>query len=248
MRSLSLVVLLVAPFALGCMTRAVPPGLTLQRDLLPGLASLEPSEIAGAYETRVELAAPLSAGIAWLRESSDGDTFARLDEYQRTGVLDVALAELRQAPFDSVSAFPTVLDDGGWRGRDGNSIDGLRSAAAHFQYDLAVLMQTGLADGSGWNLLAAGYFGLVTIPLFPGHDLSLAASAELCALDARTGVMLACSRGRGVREQRFVFPLSISSRKGELEEACMREAVATAARDLRAQLEARVAAAPIASE
>ena len=248
MRPLSLV-LLFAPLALGCMSRAVPPSLTLQRDLLPGLASLAPSEIAAAYETRVELAAPLSAGIAWLREDSDGESYARLTEYQRTGVLDVALAELRQAPFDSVSAFPTVLEDVSWRERPSNSLDGLRSAAASFQFDLAVLMQTGLADGSGWNLLAAGYLPLVTIPLFPGDDLSLAASAELCAMDARSGVMLACSRGRGVREQRFVFPLSRSARRGELAEACMREAVATAARDLRTQLEARVVkAAPVASE
>ena len=245
MRSLArarvfLSVLLLAALAIGCMSRAVPPALTLQRDLLPGLASLPPEKIAAAYETRVELAPPLSAGIAWLEESSDGANFARLTEYQRTGVLDMALAELRQPPFAAVASFPTSLDEKRWGGPAGNSLDGLRSAAARFQYDLALLMQTGLADGSGWNLLAAGYLPLVTIPLFPGDDLSLAASAELCALDARSGVMLACARGRGVREQRFVFPLSVASRKGELAEACMREAVVAAARDLRSQLEARV--------
>jgi hypothetical protein len=240
--------LLAALAVFGCSTKAVPPTLTLQRDLLPGLADLPPEKIAAAYETRVELTPPLSAGVAWLEERSDGASFATLNEYQRTGVLNVALAELRQAPFDAVASFPTSLDVERWGGPKGGSLDGLRSAAARFQFDLAVLMQTGLADGSGWNLLAAGFIPLVTIPLFPGNDLSLAASAELCAVDARSGVMLACARGRGVREQRFVFPLSVASRKDELAEACMREAVTAAAQDLRAQLVARVAPVSARSE
>lgn len=215
----------------GCMTRVSPPYLTLERTLLPGLGDLPPERIADAYATEVRLRPPVSAGLAWLEVG--------LDEYHRTGVLEAALAELGQPPFSDVTAMPTASVRS--HGDRVATIDALRSAAARFQRDVALLLQTGVADGSGANALAATYVALVPMLFVPGNGISLAASAEICALDARSGVMLGCARGRAQRERRYVLSAAVDRETRELEEQCLRDAVTVAAADLRRQIAARLA-------
>jgi len=122
----------------------------------------------------------------------------------RTGSLNAAIAELRQPPFSSVSALPVVASEFGSR-QPTDVVRQVRSAATRFREDVAILMQTGVAEGRGFNVFALGFIGLVTAPLFPGIDLATGASAELCAVDVRSGVMIACARGRGEASRRFLF-------------------------------------------
>jgi len=222
--------LLLLSAASGCMTRVSPPYLTLERTLLPGLGDIPPDRIADAYATKVTVRPPVSAGLAWME--------AGLSEYHRTGVLEAALAALRQPPFSDVTSMPTSTVR---RDRDRvDTVDALRSAAARFQRDVALLLQTGVADGSGANVLAATYIALVPMLFVPGNGISLGASAEICAVDARSGVMLACARGRAQRERRYVLSTSVERETRELEEQCLREAVTAAANDLRQAVAARL--------
>jgi hypothetical protein len=231
MRSTALVgALLVLSASTGCMTRVSPPYLTLERTLLPVLG-VPPDKIAETYATEVRIRPPVSAGLAWME--------AGLDEYHRTGVLETALAELRHPPFSEVTSMPTSTVR---RDRDRvDTVDALRGAAARFQRDVALLLQTGVADGSGVNLLSLAYLALVPIAFVPGNGISLGASAEICALDARSGIMLGCARGRSQRERRYVLSASVERERRELEEQALREAVAAAARDLRREVAARLA-------
>jgi hypothetical protein len=222
--------LLLLSLSTGCMTRVSPPSLTLERTLLPGLGDLPPERIADAYAAEVRLRPPISAGLAWLE--------AGLDEYHRTGVLEAALAELDQSPFSDVTVMPTA---GVRSDRDRvDTLAALRSAAARFQRDVALLLQTGVADGSGANVLAATYLALVPVLFVPGNGVSLAASAELCALDGRSGVMLGCARGRAQRERRYVLSAAVDRERRELEEQCLRDAVTAAGAELRRQVAARL--------
>ena len=75
----STAIVAAAVLAGGCAS----PGLALDRSLLPGLGSL--------------LTLPASAGIAWLEDMG-------LSEYHRTGVLNVAAANLGREPSSSRSA------------------------------------------------------------------------------------------------------------------------------------------------
>ena len=222
----------------GCMSRAVSPKMGgLQRSLYPGLGTLDASEIPAAFKTRVDLHPPLTAGIVWLNDSRSWGP--SLSEYARAGVLKVTAAALGKPPFATVSPLPTTVDLE--RGAEGApSIDVIRGAAAKFQYDVAFILQTGIAEESGFNPLAIGYLGLVTAPLFPGTDVSAAAGAELCAVDVRSGVMLGCSVGRGYDEARFLFPWGLSGRKADLDENVVGEATSDAAQQLLTQIASRV--------
>ncbi len=217
------------------------PGL--QRALYPGLDDLTPQEIGAAFEKEVSIRPPFTAGVAWI----GGAPSDPLSEYHRTGVLEAAVAALRQDPFRMVTSIPTIpvpgsVDPRGNEGPAPPTLDALRGACARFQLDVALLMQTGLARDSGYNVFAIGYLPLVTIPLFPGTDLAVSASVEICAIDVRSGVLLGCARGRCAKTKRFVFPSSEEEIKGRLSEDVLRVAVAAAAEDLRAQLTERLVA------
>lgn len=231
--------MLVAAFVSGCMSVPSAPQLGLQRSLFPGLTDLPPDAIASAFETRLQIRPPVSAGLAWLSERSTDWSVATLSEYQRTGVLDAGLAELSNPPFSSVTSMPTEIAE--WTARAPTGLGSLRSAAAQFQYDVALVLQTGVADSGGLNPFAIGYLGLVTAPLFPGADIGVSAGAEICGVDVRSGIMLACARGRAVREARFVFPLSARKKRVELHEDAVKEATVSAARELRDRMAERLA-------
>ena len=227
----------------GCAARVSYPETRLQRVVLPGLGELKDEEIRAQFEKTIEAKPPVSAGVAWLSEAP-GEvrswTETPVSEYQRTGILNAALEELRQPPFSSVSVLPTVSAELS-RGAPGDTVREIRSAAARFQQDVAILMQTGVSESSGMNVFAVGFIPLVTAPLFPGMDLATGASAELCAVDVKTGVMIACARGRGAAKRRFVFLTQWSAAAEEMKEKALSAAAESAARDLRAAVAARLA-------
>jgi hypothetical protein len=236
-----IIVGVISSLLTGCMSKAVSPKMGgLQRSLYPGLGTLDASQIPAAFKTRVDLHPPLTAGIVWLNDSRMWGP--SLSEYARAGVLKVTTDALAKPPFSAVSPLPTTVDLE--RGAEGApSIDVIRGAAAKFQYDVAFVLQTGIAEESGFNPLAIGYLGIVTAPLFPGTDVSAAAGAELCAVDVRSGVMLGCSVGRGYDEARFLFLWGLSARKADLDEAVVGEAASDAAQQLLTQISGRVSGA-----
>lgn len=187
---------------------------------------------------------PITAGLVWLSEAAAGSPEASaavpITEYARTGVLEEAVTALRQEPFGTVAALPTIpnVSDTAPSSR---TLDALRSASARFQYDVALLLQTGTAEDAGFNPLALGYLGLVTAPLFPGSDIAASSSAELCAIDVRTGIMLGCSRGRAEGMDRLLFLWQRGRARERLVERTLRESVASAAKDLLSQVSARFA-------
>ncbi len=219
------------------------PQLSLQRTLFPGLASLSEEDISKALEKQVQLKPPLSVAIVWLTESTSdrvGWGWGQpLNEYQRTGVLEAAVGALRRAPFYTVTTLPTVTGPTG-QGDVGRTLDGVRSAAARFQSDVAILLQTGTAEDHGINPFAIGYLGLITAPLFPGTDFAMATSAEMCAMDVRTGVMLACTLGRATREERFLFLWGLGKRQDDIREDAVKQAVVDAATRLVSEVALRV--------
>lgn len=246
-RGRSLIAVLASSMAIiggGCSARVSYPETRLQRVILPGLGELKEQDIRGEFGKTIEATSPASAGVAWLSEAP-GDlasawTQTPVNEYQRTGILNAVVEELRQPPFSSVTALPTV-PNGPWDDQPSDTTLVVRSAAARFQQDVAVLMQTGVSQDQGMNVFALGFLGLVTIPFFPGIDLATGASAELCAIDVRTGVMIACTRGRAAAENRFLFPLQTRRVRDEDKERTLREAAESAATDLRAAVAARLA-------
>jgi len=118
----------------------------------------------------------------------------------------------------------------------------LRSASACFQYQVALLLQTGTTEDRGLNPLAIGYIGLVTAPLFPGSEIAASSSAELCAIDVRSCVMLGCSRSRAEEMvDRFVFLWQLDRARERLIERTSRASVSAAAKDLLSHVSGRLA-------
>lgn len=236
--------LAAALLAAGCASYPAPPSLGLQRSLFPGLGDLDQRGIESAMSTRLELVPPVSGGLVWISEalpgSPEAQTLSPITEYSRTGVLEEALASLREEPFGTVAALPTIpnVSDAA---PSRNTITSLRSASARFQYDVALLLQTGTAEDLGFNPLALGYLGLVTIPLLPGNDIAASSSAELCAIDVRTGLMLGCARGRAEDKDRLLFVWNQDRARERLVESTLRSAVSAAAEDLLEQVAARLA-------
>lgn len=228
---------------IGCASYPGAPSLGLQRSLYPGLGDLDQSGIESALSRKVELTPPISAGLVWLSEAVPGSPEAvahsPITEYGRTGVLEEAVAALRQEPFGTVAALPTIpkVSDAP---PSNHTLDALRSASARFQYEVALLLQTGTAEDRGFNLLALGYLGLVTAPLFPGTDIAASSSAELCAIDVRTGVMLGCARGRAEEMDRLLFLWQEERARERLVERTLRSSVAAAAKDLLSQVSGRL--------
>ena len=126
-----------------CAARAPYPDIGLQRALLPGLDTLKDNEIRAALERPLEVEPPATAGIAWLNEAPSGwrgewyDT--PLTEYQRTGLINATLEVLRHPPFSDVNSIPTVAA-GSTSSGGADLLQRVRSAAAHLQDEIAILM------------------------------------------------------------------------------------------------------------
>lgn len=236
--------ILLAALLCGCAATVRYPELGLQRTLLPGLGNLEEDEIRSAFKRKIEVVPPASAGLAWLTESAgQADADARgvsLSEFQRTGVINATLEMLRHEPFSNVTSLPTVDATAGG-GAAENPVLALRSAAAHFQVEIAILMQTGSTADRGFNAFALGFIGLITAPLFPGVEVAVASSAELCAVDVRSGIMIACARGRSEGRRNYVFLTREARVRNELAESTVRDATVAAAHDLLSAVANRLA-------
>jgi hypothetical protein len=190
--------------AIGCASYPGSPSLGLQRSLYPGLGDLDQSGIEAALSQKLELEPPISAGLVWLSEAAAGSpetrTTSPITEYTRTGVLEEAVTALRQEPFGTLAALPTIpnVSDAPPSSR---TLDSLRSASARFQYDVALLLQTGTAEDEGVNPFALGYLGIVTRrssrgktsrrPRAPSYARSTCARAS-------------CSAARGAAPRRWI--------------------------------------------
>jgi hypothetical protein len=216
--------------------------------LLADSGEAEPDPIAQQLDAPLRLRAPVSAGIAWLAgvaASSHGYGYVHplplpLSAYQRTGILEATRDALAGAPFRGVFLLPEL--DLAWEhDPEIGPLDELRAVAARSQVEVAVLLRTSLGEASGLNPWALGWIGIVTVPLFPGNDLGAAAAAELCALDVRSGLVLACDRGRASAERRRVFAFERGEVRAELAEETLRAAAADGAVRLRVALADRLA-------
>jgi hypothetical protein len=242
-------IVLAATLAAAASACATPPRFAeypLERSLFPGLSELGTQTVEQALDRRIELHAPLSAGVIWLTEDTDETT--RTDEerafsdYERTGVLEQALATLRRPPFGAVGALPTVpttLRSGDAK-QQSDAIAVVRAACANFQYEVALVLQTGVAVDDGFNPFAIGYLPVITAPLFPGSDRAVASTAELIAIDVRSGVPLGCGRGRDAVVRHLLFPWQTGEKTRELMEESLGRSLAAAVVELVPQLEARL--------
>lgn len=228
----------------GCASHPAEPALELERALFSKQVALDDDGIAHAMQAALELRPPLSGGVVWLNEAFErgaaDDAARRLVDYYRAGVLEGALSSLRRAPFESVAPLP-IPPAPSARAARAEVVDRVRSAAAHFQYDVAFLLETTTAEERGVNAFALGYLGIITAPLFPGTDLAASARAELCAVDVRSGILLGCARGRAEASSRTLFIWQVDRARRRLLERTLRESVAAAADDLLIQISARVA-------
>jgi len=200
----------------GCMIPAAPPQIGVARSLDP---EMDLVGFASPYDPELAIEPPLRAGLVWAEEGGGGDAARKAQDR----ILAVALRRLRGSLFEEVAK----LDNAGLG--EPPSISSVRSVAARSELDTALLLSTSGLTRSGWNLLALGYIGVITAPLFPGSDVSAGATAELCAVDVRSGTVLGCGIGTAYTEDRYVFPLSVSDRRGELAESGVTRAVEGAA-------------------
>jgi len=231
---------LIPVFASACSSTPYYPAVGVQQTLYPGLGDLSEADIARALDEELALDPPFAAGLAWLSEGYAGDvgTGQGLSEFGRTGVLEAVISELSNAPFASVASLPTIPKTSGG-GPSSETLRSLRSAAANFKHEVALLLQTATHDDQYFNPLAVTYVALVTAWIVPGTNIVNYASAELCAIDVRTGAMLGCARGRAAVEDGYVRPTRIANARADLREEAAREASVEAAKSLLGQLSAR---------
>lgn len=219
----------------GCsLPQAKYPSIGLQRSLYPGLGSGRREAIDDAFAKQVKLEPPLSAGVLWI-----GDRYGSGSDYERTGIIEQLLRVLQQAPFERVGVLPTTTELAGW-GESAPSLDSVRAAAAAFQYDVAFIVQTGTASDQAMNPLAFAYIPLLTLPLVPGEDLSVAAGAEICAVDVRSGVMLGCGIGRARDDERYLRIGELDEETSRLRELTVSAALITAAQAVQTQIASRL--------
>ena len=239
------VVAACAVMFLGCSTlRHLQP--TRERAVFPQLTPMSETELEDYLSRVPNLEPPLRASLVWIEESSDG-TEAAMPEAERTRLLHQLASSLSAAPFSSVSVIPTTrrTQQGAVRTDD---IEFLRSAAARFQSDVLIVLNTQSNDYDHHNLLALTYVALAPVFFAPAHDLAVYASVEACVLDVRTSIFLACSPGYGDARRRFVTRGGIEHRSRQLVVAAFEEAMSTLPARLRSNLAARMTRASQTAE
>jgi len=231
--------LALAALLCGCSTTAESPQLygMRQRSVYPGLADLDERGIARMVNQRVRLPEHPSAAMIWLEE---GPVRSR---YERDALLPSLTASLEGAPLAWVQAVPSALVPATG---DAGVLDlrSVRSAAAHFQSDVVLLVQTAVSEQlvMGRNPIE-GLLYLLEFGFSPFRRVVATASAEVCALDVRSGVIVACGQGAGPNGGHIAFVLSQADAQQELTREALRGAVSTAGAQLRTHLERSQAAA-----
>src|SRR5215475_13388149 len=157
--------------------------------VFPGLERYDEQRMRSALETPLVLPPTLRAAVLWVDQTAGGSE-PTLPESARTRVLDRLQHDLLAPPLVSISSLPTTLAANGPAAID---LDEVRSAAAHMQSDVAILIVTTSVNTADWNALALTYPALVTAMFVPGDDLRVDLSEQVCAIDVRTGLFIACA-------------------------------------------------------
>jgi hypothetical protein len=215
--------------AAGC-TSASYPSFGDTRSLLPGVA-------AGPIDAYLALDTALSpmprAALVWL----DPVSRTREASYERAGVLQGIRAKLVDAGLAHVYVVPTVPTRVREQSADDLDVDALRAAAARFQAEVLLLLQSETREGPEQNLLAITYLGLLPALFVPGDRADIKLATEVCAVHVRTGAALGCATGRASRGASLLWRRSADARRSAMREDALLAAVQEAASALRRDLD-----------
>ena len=227
--------------SVGCVTTA--PTLGLARSLYPGTADLDDAQIDRALDTRVRLPRDPSGALVWL-ELPFGP--GEISENERLELQTDLVRALDEDPFGRVDVVPTKRRPlWAWREAEPD-LRAMRSAAAHLQADLVLPIETGIAVSPGLTSSGSPLGDLLLLPFLPiawavGEPTAHAhASAEICAVDVRTSVILTCARGVGEAPGPALFS-GRSSPGLDYRQKAVRKALERAAVELRLGLSRRLA-------
>jgi hypothetical protein len=185
----------------GCMSARSFPTAVLSRTVFFGAEGGSDASVRADLQQRVILPPTPRAAILWVDEiGGSGNRAVPLPESERTRLLAAVTRSLEQGPFSAVVNVPTTRVPGAGE----LDLNALRATAARFQADVMILLLTRHNGYDDWNVLAATYPVLLPMLFVPGHDVAAYVSAEMCALDVRTGIFLACAEGHGDDSRRFV--------------------------------------------
>jgi hypothetical protein len=203
---------IVCALLAGC----TPPRAAFRHTLFPGLERYNETQVRAALDTPIVLPRDPRASVLWLDQAPNWGT-QPLPDSERERLLDELRRGLTGPPFASVSIIPTAVATG-----DGDQLDldDVRSAAAHLQSDVAILVVTSTEAVTEWNALAISYPALLTRLVVPGDDVRVGVAVQGCAIDVRTGLLLDCVQSHAEEVDRFVVPAWRS--------AAVRSATATA--------------------
>ena len=154
----------------------------LQRTVLPGLGTTGEGGIEAAFARTVSWQPPAAAGLVWLAEErepvADSQLAAAFTGYERTGLLNAAKTAFRGDVFRVVGELPMIeLSDPRHAGHP--------------------------AHGEAPRVLDQVRAGCANFHF----DVAVATSAELLAIDVRTGIPLAFGRGRDASIRLGIGPL-----------------------------------------
>lgn len=226
-------VALLAVVSAACSTRGYP-ALNGPRQLFANGEIFDDHAIAQALATTTNLPPRPRLAVVLL----DGDAAGEpLDGSVREQVLEELRARLDRPPIASVSIVPTIT--AGAFSTDGvPSLAELRTAAARQRADVLILATLAANDYRGVNPLAMTYFAILPMFVVPGSEVATYASAEACALDVRSGLILGCRSGRGEAGTGFVAMIGMESAAREASADAARQALEPLPTALRATIEA----------
>jgi len=228
-RTLCLVFALALALPLGgCMSTAA--SRPQMRSLYPGLAELDERAIARMSRRRVRLPEHPSAALVWIEE---GPARSR---NERDGLMPALTRALEGEPLAWVQAVPTALAPA-WGDAGPLDLRGLRSAGAHFQSDLVLLVQTEVSEDVATSNPFDRLLYVAEVLASPFRRVVATASAEICAVDVRTGVLVACAQGAGPNRGRIAFALAQAGTQQALTQDALVGAVSAASERLRTSLQ-----------
>ncbi len=210
------------------------------RDLVPDMDALSEADLAKLRATPVAAREPAAAGIAWIVDAG-GNGDDAVAESERLALVRKLAAALERTPFSTVDVLPTTAANGGPR-RDEGELPALRTAAARFQHDVLIVVSTHRNQYDDWNPLAVTYLLVVPRWFVPGDSLAVYASAEACAIDVASGILLACAQGEGKAERALVTAIGRERRMRELSATALGTAFDTIPAALGRSVHARLAA------
>jgi hypothetical protein len=241
---------------LGCTTTAVYPQLTLSSHLeshapYPGLETLDERGIKRLLRTRVRLPPRPSAALVWFEERTPalgrvGSTPAFRSRLERDPLLADLTRAIEGEPLAWIEPVPSALGSES-EIRGGRELRALRSAAAHLQGDLVLLVQSQVNEKITSGSWIEALLTALEQTLSPVRRSVAYASSEVCAVDVRTGIVMACGRGNASRIRRFSFVLGLGRLRPKLARESLIDATEQAGQGLRLRLAARLEPAAPAS-